>query len=82
MLYYSPHNFLQGGYIFKGGLNIFKGVEKLCDVDGRFEFDSLPGGDYYVIASVFWGDPIQSGAHLMKRVSPVSDEIKEITMTK
>ena len=37
----------------KGGFNLLKGVEKLCDVDGRFEFDSLPGGDYYVIASVF-----------------------------
>lgn len=57
-------------------------VNKVCDVDGRFKFDSLPGGDYYVISNVWWGDPIQGGANLMKRVSIVSDEIKEITMSK
>jgi len=54
----------------------------VCDVDGRFKFENLPNGGYYVISGVWWGDPIQGGATLMRRVSIVSDEIKEITMSK
>jgi len=56
--------------------------QTVCDVDGRFKFESLPSGSYYIVSTVFWGDPIQGGAHLMKRVSIGNDETKEITISK
>ena len=57
-------------------------LQTVCDVDGRFKFQSLPAGSYYVLPVVFWGDPIQGGANLMKRVSIIGDETKEITISK
>ena len=59
-----------------------KFIATVCDVDGRFKIEGLPDGDYYVVANVWWGDPVQGGANLMRRVSVVGDEIKEITMSK
>ena len=56
--------------------------QTVCDVDGRFKFESLPAGGYYVVSTVFCGDPIQGGAHLMKRVAIINDEAKEITISK
>jgi hypothetical protein len=58
------------------------GSQTVCDVDGRFKFQSLPAGSYYVISTVWWGDPIQGGAQMMKRVSIIGDETKEITISK
>jgi len=54
----------------------------VCDVDGRFKFKSLPAGSYYVTSAVWWGDPIQGGAQMMKRVSVIDDENNEIIISK
>ena len=85
------------GYLYGNldqGVNVDKDIDKsdpryqknmknvFCDVDGRFKFENLSSGDYYVIAGVFWGDPVQGGANMMKRVSVSNGEKEEITMSK
>ena len=53
----------------------------ICDVDGRFKFEYLPAGDYYLISSIFWGNPVQGGMNLMKKVSLSLGELEEITVS-
>jgi hypothetical protein len=42
--------------------------EAFCDLSGEFRFEKLPDGEYFVIAKVFWGNPIQGGANIMRPV--------------
>lgn len=51
-----------------------KTIKVMCDENGEFELDNLPGGDYYVIAFMLWdertaeGDLIKDGGGIMKRI--------------
>lgn len=45
-----------------------------CDAQGRFEFDDLPDGEWFITASVYWGVPVSQyntsiqGGALMQHV--------------
>ena len=63
-----------------------------CDVDGRFRFDNVPRGSFYVVSSVFWevsspgaffGPKLRThGGTMIRRVSFDSDdETKEVTLS-
>ena len=45
-----------------------------CDVDGKFEFENIADGDYYLVTKIIWGDPEYpdeqtEGGNLMKKIS-------------
>lgn len=57
-----------------------------CDSEGRFTFSSVPDGDYFVIARVVWGIPMQyftrtEGGTLMHRVKVSSGQIANVVLT-
>ena len=56
--------------------------QKLCDVDGKFSFNNLAEGEYFVTTSVEWSvsDYINEGGYLMKRVLVNNDNTNEIVM--
>lgn len=54
-----------------------------CDAHGRFAFDELPDGDYYVVAMVTWrerGFGLEQGGYLMRRVHVSTGETKEVLL--
>ena len=54
----------------------------LCDVDGKFKFQKLAAGEYYLTTTVIWqvGYKYQGG-FIMKRVKIREDETKNIVLT-
>lgn len=61
-------------------------IKVMCDENGEFEFNNLPGGEYYVIAFMLWdekserGDLIKDGGGIMKRVTLAENEKKAIDL--
>ena len=46
----------------------------VCDVDGKFEFENVADGDYFVETKIVWGNPEEpeqqtEGGSLMKKIS-------------
>lgn len=46
----------------------------VCDVDGKFEFENVADGDYFVVTKIVWGNPEQpeeqtEGGNLMQKIS-------------
>lgn len=63
------------------------GNETGCDENGRFLFQNIPDGDYFVAASVFWKvykrppqDSLQGGV-LMQRVQVAGGEVKKLSLS-
>ena len=53
-----------------------------CDVSGRFQFNDLPYGDYFVTTAVLWKvDGYSQGGSLMQRVSIEDDSPVEIVLS-
>ena len=49
-------------------------LRSTCDADGRFEFDRLPSGEFYVETSVVWETEYGvQGGRLMQRVQTTED---------
>lgn len=53
----------------------------MCDVDGRFVFNNISDGDYFITATVVWKVRYVEGGRLMKRVTVSGGEIKEVFLT-
>ena len=48
--------------------------KNVCDVDGKFEFDNVAEGDYFVVTKIIWGNPEEpemqtEGGNLMQKIS-------------
>jgi len=59
-----------------------------CDAQGKFEFNNLPDGDYYVTTGVSWQAGVGAGAELfpegamlMKRLTVTGRNTKKVTLT-
>jgi len=62
-------------------------LAKKCDAQGRFAFESLADGAYYVVATVTWEAPSQygletQGGELAQRVDVAGGETKTITLAR
>ncbi|WP_036767974.1 hypothetical protein [Persephonella sp. KM09-Lau-8] len=58
----------------------------ICDANGRFKFENLPDGEYFIVTRVIWEVPSYSGSYpvggyLMQRVKLKGGETKEIILT-
>ena len=55
----------------------------VCDAQGKFVFDDLPNGQYYITTNVLWqvNDYFYEGGSLMQYVSVEGGESKDIVMT-
>lgn len=54
-----------------------------CDARGRFSFNELPDGDYYLVATVTWRDRsfgMDKGGSLMQRVHVSTGESKDVLL--
>lgn len=52
-----------------------------CDSDGKFEFNNLANGEYYVVSSVIWKVRSYQGGTLMRKVSVKNGKTENIVMT-
>ncbi len=77
----------QGGHVYvEDGVPTFtpdpKGYhdtkKTMCDQEGRFEFNHLPAGDYYLVAFMLWD---KRGGGIMRHVVVSGNETKVIKMT-
>ena len=66
----------QGKQIFAPDEAQFHKLSKktVCDVDGKFTFENVADGDYYIVTNIIWGDPEYpdeqtEGGALMHKVS-------------
>jgi hypothetical protein len=57
-------------------------LHSTCDAEGRFEFERLPKGEFYVETSVVWmaGNEVQGG-RLMQRVQTEGGRTQKIVLT-
>ena len=55
----------------------------ICDVDGKFSFENLPSGEYYVYTSVIWrvSDYINEGGVMSRRVKIEEGKTSKVSLT-
>lgn len=58
-----------------------KTIKTFCDKEGKFEFNNLPAGKYYIVAFMIWeNQTVKTGGGLMKKVVLSEGESESIKM--
>ena len=55
----------------------------VCDVDGKFVFNNLPSGEYYVVTRVIWrvSDYVNEGGVISRRIKVKEGETVKVSLT-
>ena len=55
----------------------------ICDVDGKFSFENLPSGEYYVYTTVIWrvSDYVNEGGNINRRVKIDEGKTSKVSLT-
>ena len=55
----------------------------VCDVDGKFVFENIPAGEYYVYTGVFWqiNDYFYEGGSMARRVKVSENKTTKVTLS-
>jgi hypothetical protein len=55
----------------------------ICDVDGKFSFENLPSGEYYVFTTVIWriSDYVNEGGVMSRRVNIEEGKTSKVSLT-
>ncbi len=55
----------------------------ICDVDGKFVFENLPSGEYYVVTAVLWqvNNYYFEGGNIARRIEVTSDKTNKVTLS-
>ena len=57
--------------------------DSFCDVDGKFTFDNLPAGEYFVHTTVIWrvNDYVNEGGNVSRRVKVEEGKTTKVSLT-
>ena len=57
--------------------------QTVCDVDGKFVFNNLPSGEYYVVTRVIWrvSDYVNEGGVMSRRIKVKEGETVKVSLT-
>ncbi len=55
----------------------------ICDVDGKFVFENLPSGEYYVVTSVIWqiNNYTYEGGNIARKIEVTADKTTKVTLS-